>query len=105
MFVQRPTAEWIAMLEAVDVPVSPILSIGDLLKNSHLAARDLFRTIHTPEQDLQVAGQPLRMSSHVQNDRPLGPPELGADTRDVLASILNINDDEYHRLQTAGAVA
>jgi CoA:oxalate CoA-transferase len=104
-FAQRPTAEWVALLEAVDVPVSPIMGIGNLLADAHLSARDLLRTIHTPEKDLRVAGQPLRMSSHVHNDRPLGPPELGADTRDVLASILNINDDEYHRLQTAGAVA
>lgn len=104
IFAERPTAEWVALLEAVDVPVSPILGIGALLEHPHLAARGLLRTIHTPEKDLRVAGQPVRMSAHTSNDRPLCPPELGADTRDVLTSILNISSDEYQRLQTAGAV-
>lgn len=103
-FSERPTAEWIKLLEGVDVPVSPIVGIGELLSLPHLGARDLLRTIHTPEKELQVAGQPIRLSAHVYNDEPLGPPALGADTREVLSSILNLDTNEYQRLLAAGAV-
>ena len=103
-FGTRPTVEWVELLDKVDVPVSPIVGIGELLSLQHLNARDLLRTIHTPGKDLQVAGQPIRLSDHVYNDEPLGPPQLGADTRDVLTSILNLDNDEYQRLQAVGAV-
>lgn len=104
IFAERPTQHWVSLLEEVDVPVSPILGIGSLLQNPHLAARGLLRTIHTPEKDLRVAGQPLRMSAHVPDEKPLDPPALGADTQQVLASILHLDTDEYQRLRTAGAV-
>jgi CoA:oxalate CoA-transferase len=104
IFATRPTQEWVDLLESVDVPVSSILGIGALLAHPHLAARDLLRTLARPDADLKVAGQPLKMSDHQNAGPPLGPPELGQDTRSILSSLLDVDEQEYQRLQGAGIV-
>ncbi len=104
IFELRTTQEWVEQLEALDVPVSPILGIGALLDHPHLAARGLLRTIAGDETRLRVAGQPLHMSTHEVQPNPLPPPELGADTEQVLTSLLNLETQEYSRLREAGIV-
>jgi len=104
VFELRTTDEWIERLEALDVPVSPILGIGELLEHPHLAARGLMRTIDGGGTQLRVAGQPLHMSLHETQPHPLPPPELGADTEQVLKSLLNLQQQEYARLRSAGII-
>jgi len=104
IFVERKTDEWVEALNALGVPASPILGIGALLGQPHLAARGLLRTIDGPEGSFQVAGQPIRMSMHRSSDTPLGPPELGAHTREVLSSVLDLDEQEYQRLREARIV-
>ena len=103
--IQKPTAYWVEALEAADVPVGPILSVGQLLDDPHLAARELLRTIDLPDRKLRVAGQPLRMSEHAQSVAPAPPPVLGADTQAVLRDVLGVDSEGYLKLKEAGVVA
>ena len=59
IFETRTTAEWIALLEAADVPVMPMNDLQGLLDDPHLAATGFFRTVEHPSEgtirDMRVA--------------------------------------------------
>lgn len=59
IFETRTTAEWLALLEAADVPVMPMNDLQGLLSDPHLAATGFFRTVEHPSEgrirDMRVA--------------------------------------------------
>jgi crotonobetainyl-CoA:carnitine CoA-transferase CaiB-like acyl-CoA transferase len=78
-------AEWIAKLEAADIPVSPVNSIEDLFTDPHLNAVGLFGDmVHPTEGVLKVARFPVKFSRSPATIRRLAP-NKGADTQDVIA--------------------
>ncbi len=86
-------AEWIAKLEAADIPVSPVNSIEDLFNDPHLQAVGLFGTQeHPTEGTLQVARFPVRFSRSPATIRRLAP-NHGEHTDEVIA--------EHHARQSA----
>ena len=98
VFVQRPTAEWCAILRAAGQRYAPVRTYAEVADdpqvwdNGYLAEVDGTR----------VVGTPIRLS-----DTPAivgGPaPELGADTMEVLAAA-GYSDDELAELLAAGAI-
>ena len=78
-------AEWIAKLEAADIPVSPVNSIEDLFTDPHLNAVGLFSDMaHPTEGVLKVARFPVKFSRSPATIRRLAPTK-GADTEAVIA--------------------
>ena len=60
---ERTTAEWVEILMAADIPMSPVLSPEDLLDNEHLKAIDFFERVeHPSEGDVRTIGIPVRFS-------------------------------------------
>lgn len=50
VFATRTTVEWIALLEAADVPVMPVNDLAGLLADPHLVATGFFRTVEHPSE-------------------------------------------------------
>ena len=84
-FAQRATAEWIALLDGIDIPCSRVNSVEDLLADAHLNAVGLFeeREHHT-EGKLKVTRFPLNFGKSPASIRRLAP-NIGEHTREVLA--------------------
>ncbi|SOH95351.1 alpha-methylacyl-CoA racemase [Monaibacterium marinum] len=79
LFLTRPRAEWLQVLEGTDACVAPVLSMQDAPQHPHMAARGVFAqrdgvTQPTPAPHLSRTPGAL--------DRP--PPVKGADLNDVL---------------------
>ena len=101
----RTTDEWLAALRQRDIPCARVNGIGDLLHDPHLVATGFFREYdHPTEGRLRDARSPFRLheAGGEMRDRPV--PALGADGRELLAS-LGFAPDEIERLHAAGAVA
>jgi len=67
----RTRAQWMAALESVGVPCSPVNDIAELSQTEQLAAVDLLRTL--PGSDLKVVGLPIRFDGerpHPHADAP-----------------------------------
>jgi crotonobetainyl-CoA:carnitine CoA-transferase CaiB-like acyl-CoA transferase len=80
----RDTAEWMAALERLDIPASPVNRLNDLLEDPHLREAGFFDVgAAYPPEIVRMVPQPVRFDGvEGEIDRP--PPALGADTDSVL---------------------
>jgi crotonobetainyl-CoA:carnitine CoA-transferase CaiB-like acyl-CoA transferase len=100
---QRTTAEWLAALDAADVPVVPVLLTEEVFDNEQALANGLIR-----QYDHPVLGPTLYARTPVEIDgQPAGsespPPVFSADARHILYS-LGYDDARIDSLADAGIV-
>ncbi|MGH7902971.1 MAG: CaiB/BaiF CoA transferase family protein [Candidatus Dormibacteraceae bacterium] len=105
IMLTRDRADWIRLLEAADVPHAAILSVGEALDQPHVRGRGLIREVDQPGAGrLRVVGPVLKFLTDPAPGE-LGPaPLFGQHTREVLASVLGLSDNEIQRLVEEGAV-
>ena len=102
-FSQRDTADWLARLQAVGVPASPVLSIGDMLKDPQVLAREMVIDVeHSHLGSTKALGSPVKFSATPTNIRH-GAPLLGEHTREILEEFGYL-DSEIDALVAAGDV-
>jgi crotonobetainyl-CoA:carnitine CoA-transferase CaiB-like acyl-CoA transferase len=71
---ERATAEWVELLRAADLPMTPVLSPEDLLDDEHLQALGFFqREEHPSEGEVRTMGIPVRFSRTPGDVRRLAP--------------------------------
>ena len=74
IMAQQPTAHWIAKLEAVGVPCSPVNNLAQMLDHPQTAALGLVQEV--PGTGMRFIGLPLSLDG--QRPRPVSaPPKLG----------------------------
>lgn len=83
----RPTAEWCALLDEIDIPNSPAKSLGDLLEDPYLNETRFFQNyVHPSEGMMTTTSIPVRFSATPGNVRR-HPPKLGEHTFEVLEEL------------------
>jgi crotonobetainyl-CoA:carnitine CoA-transferase CaiB-like acyl-CoA transferase len=92
--VTRSVDEWVAAMEAVDVPCGPINTIDRVFADPQVRARGLQMTLaHKAAGEVPSVANPIRFSEtpiHYES----GPPLLGQHTREVLRRVLGATDGE-----------
>ncbi|MEL6478064.1 MAG: CoA transferase [Pseudomonadota bacterium] len=89
----RTTAQWIARLEAHDVPCAPVLTRREMIAHPQIAANQLIEEHDHPEAGrLRQTRPPARFEGSPTEHRH-GAPRLGADTLDVLRQAGLSEDD------------
>lgn len=100
----RTTAEWVAALEASNVPCGPINTLPQVFADPHVRERRAVETIMRSDgTELLLAANPLRLSETPPLTRA-APPQLGEHTDAVLSELLNISAEELGTLRAAGVV-
>lgn len=80
----RTTEEWIARLEAEDVPCAPVLTRRQAIRHPQVVANNIVVETEHPEAGrLRQARTPARFSATPPEHR-FGAPALGGDTRSIL---------------------
>jgi crotonobetainyl-CoA:carnitine CoA-transferase CaiB-like acyl-CoA transferase len=81
----RPTAHWLAVLKAADIPCGPVNPLADLPNDEHLAAVDFFPHVaHPSEGPIRIARPPVKFgAADCALRRPA--PRLGEHSREILA--------------------
>lgn len=104
LLVKRNTREWIATLEAAQVPCGPINDLAQVFDEPQVRHRGL--RIDLPHPSAGTAPgvrNPVRFSrSAISNGR--APPLLGADTRAVLQDRLGLDSEALARLAALGVI-
>jgi crotonobetainyl-CoA:carnitine CoA-transferase CaiB-like acyl-CoA transferase len=100
----RPTAEWLARLDAEGVPCAPILRREDVLTHEQVVANDLVvESEHPSAGPMRDARPAARFSVH--DEVPLRPaPGLGEHTDEVLREA-GLDDAARGALRTAGVIS
>jgi crotonobetainyl-CoA:carnitine CoA-transferase CaiB-like acyl-CoA transferase len=71
---QKSTAEWMALLEAADIPSTPVFTPDDLLKDPHLDKVGFFhRDLHPSEGEVRTMNIPVKFSRTPGSIRRLAP--------------------------------
>jgi crotonobetainyl-CoA:carnitine CoA-transferase CaiB-like acyl-CoA transferase len=99
---RRSTADWIAALEAADIPVQKMNSLEDILADPHLAAIGYFREReHPTEGRIRTMAVPSEWSESAPEYRRHAP-RLGEHTREVLREA-GYAEDAIERMIAEGA--
>ena len=84
---ERTTAEWLAILGALDIPCGPANSLEDLLDDAYLRETEFFQRVQHPlDGDVTITAIPARFSASPPSVRRLWP-ALGEHTEEVLREI------------------
>lgn len=100
----RTTAEWLAILDAADIPAMPMHSLDSLIDDPHLAATGFFEVeAHPSEGPVRRIGSPVRWSETPSRaTRPA--PRLGEHSAEVLGEA-GYTREEIARLVAQGVTA
>ena len=100
----RPAAEWLAALDAVQVPANPVNRIDQVFDDPQVCARGLrIELPHASGQPVAMVRNPLKFSATpLRYERAA--PVLGEDTRAVLADLLGLDGADLDALQAEGVV-
>jgi len=99
---KRGTAEWLAALEAADIPVQKMNSLQDILADPHLAAIGYFQEReHPTEGRIRTMAVPSEWSESPPAYRRHAP-QLGEHTREILRQA-GYADDAIERMMACGA--
>ncbi len=101
---QKTKAQWIALLEAANVPCGPINNFQEVFENEQVKARGVqIEVPHPTAGSMKLVASPMRLSETPVDVR-LAPPTLGQHTNEILRERLNLDPQAIAALQEKGII-
>ena len=104
MLRERPTAEWLRILEPLGVPCGPVNGLAATFADPQVQARGMVRALEHPVLGkVPSVASPLRFSrTPLRQD--CAPPLLGENTEEVLRDVLNASESQLEAWRISGAI-
>ncbi len=103
VFRERPSAAWLAALQAARIPAAPINDVPAALNDPQAAAREMIQTVAHPAGPLPLVGPVAKLSATPAAVRA-APPLLGEHTNAILRDELGLSEGEIAELRHEGAI-
>ena len=104
IFAQRPTQEWLDLLEAAGVPNGPINDVAQVFEEPQVKARGVRVELdHPAAGKLPTVASPMRFSGTPLEHR-LAPPLLGQHTEEILRERLGRSAAQIAALRAEGVI-
>ena len=101
---QRDHDEVLRVLEGVGVPVGPIYSVADMMKDPHFQARGLFEKVPIGDGDsVTLPTMVPKLTGTPGGTNWPGPP-LGSHNREIFGGMLGLSDEDLKRLEADGII-
>ncbi|HEX4295298.1 MAG TPA: CoA transferase [Rhizomicrobium sp.] len=85
---QKPSREWLAMLEAAEVPSGPINDVAAVMRDPQVLARNMIVESIDPDLGpIRMQGNPIKLSAHEDPKTRPAAPELDADRAAILREL------------------
>jgi crotonobetainyl-CoA:carnitine CoA-transferase CaiB-like acyl-CoA transferase len=97
-------AHWNEVLEDADVPSAPILTIGQVLTDSHLLSRGMIRQLDHPLLGMTDSLGPIVRFRDADPPPAVAAPNLGEHTTEILRGVLGMTDSQISSLASSGVV-
>lgn len=102
VMAERDANEWLALLEAADVPAAPVNTISEAFDEPQVKHREMLRQVDLPTGPLSILANPIVFSqSPIETYLP--PPSLGQHTEEILTG-LGFDTAEQNRLRQLGVI-
>jgi crotonobetainyl-CoA:carnitine CoA-transferase CaiB-like acyl-CoA transferase len=103
VFAARKTADWIAALEAANVPCGPINRIDQVFADPQSIARGHRIAMNRADGPIELVASPLRLAATPPEYR-LPPPLLGEHTEEILRGELGLAPEEIANLRNSAVI-
>jgi crotonobetainyl-CoA:carnitine CoA-transferase CaiB-like acyl-CoA transferase len=101
---QHSLDEVVRVLEAADVPVGPIYSVADMLRDVHFQARGLFEDVAVDDGDtVRLPTHAPKMSETPGLTNWIGP-SLGAHNAEIFSGMLGYSEETLKSLEAKGVI-
>lgn len=98
IFQSRSTQEWLTQLSEAGVPHAPVQNYQELFDDPQAQARGIKVTVSDPDgKPVDLIGSPFQIDGAELPD-PMCPPQLSAQTQDVLKEVLGVSDAQLSEL-------
>lgn len=102
-FKTKTAQKWLSLFEEAGVPAGPVLSVGEMLNDPHVLAREMVVEVeHKHVGKTKALGSPVKFSETPSNIRRAAP-VYGQHSREILSEY-GYSDKEIDKLVAAGDV-
>jgi crotonobetainyl-CoA:carnitine CoA-transferase CaiB-like acyl-CoA transferase len=104
VFQTGTKAHWLERLRAARIPCAPVNTVADAVEQPQTLARNMMVDVNLlTGETVRMPGNPIKLSeTNAETYSP--PPRLGADTDEVLTTLLGKNEAQLSRLRELGAI-
>jgi CoA:oxalate CoA-transferase len=100
----KTTDEWIEQLSEVGIPCGPINSIDQVASHPQVLAREMIVEVPHPKLGkVKLINSPIKLSRTPAKVEKASP-DLGQDTRHLLAELLDMSEDEIEKLRESKVI-
>ena len=100
----RTRDEWVAMLSDAGIPVAPVNTLDEAVRDPQVRARRMIVDVPHPEGgSYEATGNPFKLSASGE-ERYTPPPTLGRHTTEILRDVLAYDEERIAQLYADGAV-
>lgn len=105
IFKEKGAEEWLALLDAAQIPSAPINDVGRVMRDPQVLAREMIVEIEDEHLGpVKVAGNPIKMSHVPETGKRGAVPQVGQHTDSVLTELLEYSAQEITALREKGVV-
>ena len=104
IFAARPRARWLEVLDAADVPSSPVLELHDAVNTEQVRHNESIRPLDQSGHAVNVVACPIR-AQEWEAQPAMSAPRLGENTNEVLQSWLGLEPEELESLAQRNVIA
>jgi len=105
VFAQKPAQYWLQLLEQAGIPSAPINDVEAVMHDPQVLARNMIVDVQDSQAGkVQIAGNPIKMSSVPESPARGAVPEIGEHNRQIYSELLGLSEAELQTLINEGVI-